>query len=63
MFIESLIRRIRGGKNQKGAAMIEYALLAALIALVAIGTLTALGGGIDAAFVKLQSALAAAIAA
>ncbi len=50
MLIKSLVRRIRGEKNQKGAAMIEYALLAALIALAAIGTLTLIGGGINNVF-------------
>lgn len=50
MILKALIRRIRGEKDQKGAAMIEYALLAALIALAAIAVLTTLGGGIAAVF-------------
>lgn len=57
MLIKSLVRRIRGEKNQKGAAMIEYALLAALIALAAIGTLTLIGGGINDVFQSVLSQL------
>lgn len=59
MFIKSLIRRIRGEKNQKGAAMIEYALLAALIALASIAVLTLLGGGISGIFTKVLAELTA----
>lgn len=62
MFIKSLIRRIRGEKNQKGAAMIEYALLAALIALASIAVLTLLGGGISGIFTKVLTELTAAAA-
>ena len=57
MFIKSLVRRIRGEKNQKGAAMIEYALLAALIALAAILVLTNLGSGVKDVFTDIQTAL------
>lgn len=33
-------------KDEKGAALAEYGLLLALIAVVCIGALTALGGGV-----------------
>lgn len=33
-------------RSEKGASLVEYALIAALIAVVAIGALTLLGGSI-----------------
>lgn len=37
-------------KNEDGATMVEYALMVALIAVVCIGTVTALGLGTDGTF-------------
>jgi|LakMenEpi03Aug12_release.lakeMendotaPanAssembly.Ray.scaffolds.fasta_scaffold3073352_1 pilus assembly protein Flp/PilA len=37
-------------KNQKGASMIEYALLVALIAIIAIAAVRTLGQGISQQF-------------
>lgn len=34
-------------RSEKGASLVEYALIAALIAVVAIGALTLLGGNIQ----------------
>ena len=59
MFLKTLIRRIRGEKDQKGAAMIEYALLAALIALAAILVVTQLGAGVTGVFQKIVDGLGA----
>ena len=36
--------------DKKGAAMIEYALLAALISIVAVTALSTIGGGVSAKF-------------
>lgn len=43
--------------SKKGAAMVEYALLAALIAVVAVASLTALGGSITAKFTSISRSI------
>lgn len=48
---------LRNTSGQKGVTMIEYALIAAVVAVALLATLTALEGGIDAAFQKVISAL------
>ncbi len=45
---------------EKGASLVEYALLLALIALVCIGALMFVGGGTDGGLVKSQSCIGAA---
>ena len=47
-------------KNRKGVTMIEYGLLAALIAVAAIATLQLIGPKVKAAFDKVEAALPAA---
>ena len=44
-------------KSEKGATMIEYALLAALISVVAIGTLTTICTGLNTKFGNVNTAL------
>jgi pilus assembly protein Flp/PilA len=44
-------------RNRKGAAMLEYGLLAALIALVVIVTLTPLGTKLAAVFSSISGKL------
>lgn len=44
-------------ERQKGASMIEYVLLAALIALVAIIAITQVGTKVNAKFNTIQNAL------
>ena len=44
-------------KDDSGAAAIEYALIAALIALAIVGGATALGGDISALFSKIGTYL------
>ena len=44
---ETLLARAR---TERGASMMEYALLVALIAVVAVVTISALGGGISGLF-------------
>ena len=48
-------------KSEEGAAMAEYGLLVALIAVVAIGAVTLLGGSISAAFNAIAAPIAAAV--
>jgi len=41
---------IRAAKDQSGATAMEYGLIAALVATVLVGALTALGGQLQASF-------------
>lgn len=43
--------------KQKGATVIEYALIAALIAVVAIGAFTLIGANVTTTFYGIASAL------
>lgn len=45
--------------DRKGVTALEYGLIAALIAVVIIGTVTTLGGNVDAAFKKVSDGIAA----
>lgn len=49
-------------RDQRGATMIEYALLAALIAVAAIVALGALGDGLSAIFTSITQELSDAVA-
>ena len=44
--------------DERGAALVEYALLVALIAVVSIGALTLLGGGISDKFTEVNNQIA-----
>ena len=44
-------------KNSKGATAIEYGLIAALIAVVIIGGVTAVGTGLSTTFANLSGSL------
>ena len=43
--------------NKKGQGMVEYALIIALIAIVVIGAVTALGGSLDGIFTNIGEQL------
>jgi pilus assembly protein Flp/PilA len=47
--------------REDGQGMIEYALLAALISVIAIGAITAVGGNVDTVFGNVRDALADAL--
>ena len=47
--------RARFGRSERGAAMVEYALLLALIAVVCILALTTLGNNANSKFSKIAS--------
>ncbi len=49
--------RARFGDTERGAALVEYALLLALIAVVAIGALTLLGKNVDSKFTSIANSL------
>jgi pilus assembly protein Flp/PilA len=53
-FVKNLIRR------EEGATMVEYGLVAALIAVVALGAVTAVGTSVTAIFNQIATALAGA---
>jgi pilus assembly protein Flp/PilA len=44
-------------EREEGQALVEYALLLSLIAVVSIGILTALGGQVSSIFSQVNSAL------
>lgn len=57
-YIERLRNTLRRFvKDERGASAIEYALIAALIALVIIGAATLLGEEIESVFESIQEAL------
>jgi pilus assembly protein Flp/PilA len=47
-------------KDEEGAGLVEYALLVALIAVVSIGAIQLLQGGIEGVFTRATTALDAA---
>ena len=53
-FVKSFVR------NEEGQDLLEYALLVALIALVAIGAVQAAGGSVKAIFQNIANALSGA---
>jgi pilus assembly protein Flp/PilA len=48
------------GKDKKGVTMLEYGIIAALIAVVCIGTITTIGTKLNAAFTTISTDLPAA---
>ena len=62
LFIHALMRRIGGlsrylAVRHAGQSMVEYAILAALIAIVAMAAVQALGGGISTVFQNILGRL------
>jgi pilus assembly protein Flp/PilA len=49
--------RARFAKDERGASLVEYALLVALIAVVCIGAVTVLGGNANSKFSAIGSAV------
>ncbi len=50
--------RIRRLRSERGGSLVEYALLVALIALVAFAAVVSLGGTVSSQFVPIGSSLA-----
>ena len=48
---------LAGRDEEKGATAVEYGLMVALIAVAIIGTVTALGGGLNGLFTKITGSL------
>lgn len=49
--------RQRFGRDTRGVTMLEYGLIAALIAAVCVGTISALGSGINTAFTNVANSI------
>ncbi len=49
-------------QDEGGVTAIEYALLASLIAIAAIGSISLLGGGVDGMWTKIATAVSDAVA-
>jgi pilus assembly protein Flp/PilA len=57
--VEKLFARLRMlRRNDSGQDLLEYALLVALIALVAIGAITTTGQGVSGVFTEISTQLA-----
>jgi pilus assembly protein Flp/PilA len=52
---------LREARNEEGQALVEYALVLALIAVVALGSLTLVGTNVAAILGAVQAVVAAAI--
>jgi len=52
-----LVHRLRFGDDERGASLIEYALVLALIAMVCVAALTALGSTTSGSFSEVTSLL------
>jgi pilus assembly protein Flp/PilA len=51
----------RFGRDESGVTSIEYGLIAALISVVCIGAMTAVGTRLQAVYTSISTALAAAL--
>jgi len=56
-FVSANVRKVI--KSEEGASLVEYGLLVALIAVVCIGAITALGTSISGLFTGVKSAITA----
>ena len=55
-----LLNLVKSVRNEEGQDLLEYALLVALIALVAIGAVTLAGQSVSTVFTNIATRLAAA---
>lgn len=61
MYLFNLLSQMM--KSKKGQGMVEYGLIIGLIAIVVIGALAALGGGLEGIFERITGELASVPAA
>ncbi len=57
ILLNGVLNRMSKLRGKKGVAMIEYALLAALIALALVGVITAMRGQLGTVFDRIRTAL------
>jgi pilus assembly protein Flp/PilA len=60
LMLMQMIHRLRQ-RDEEGQALVEYALILGLIAVFAIGSLTALGTNVDAVLSSIASAIGAVL--
>jgi Flp pilus assembly pilin Flp len=60
--LKQQVRNTRETVADRGAAMVEYALLLALIAIVAIGAVSAFGGSVGGEFSDIGSEVTSTLA-
>ena len=58
--MSQLVAIVKSLRNEEGQDLLEYALLVALIALIAIGAVTAAGNSVSGIFNAIANALAGA---
>ncbi len=52
-----VLNLVHGVRSERGASMVEYALLLALLAMAAVAALTAFGGGLGQEFSDINSTI------
>ncbi len=57
MRVLRIVSRLRPGAGEAGQTMVEYAIVAALIAVVAMAAVQALGGGVTTVFNNIVDAI------
>jgi len=60
MMLEKISQLLQSLKNEKGATAIEYGLIAALVSILIVGALQALGPELTKTFNKITNAMQAA---
>jgi pilus assembly protein Flp/PilA len=60
IWVGTLVGRLEELKNEDGQAMVEYGLILALVSVVALVTLTAIGTNVDGVFKQIGDAIKAA---
>jgi len=60
LWVAALVGRAQELEREDGQAMVEYALILALVSVVALVALKAIGTNVDSIFNKIGSALAGA---
>jgi pilus assembly protein Flp/PilA len=57
LFMNMLLNLFLRMKSEKGQGMVEYGLIIGLVAIVVIGALIALGGGLNGIFGRINGAI------
>ena len=60
-FLHDILLRLAVREREEGATMVEYGLMVALIAVVALAAVTALGQNVSDAFDEIANAIGGAV--